>query len=327
MKDEEAPMKVTESFRKLDMMLRSAEVERKCLIADDPGVYELARRYMDSGFLVRPFPSMFMKAETWKALEARPRQRWRYVQDAYKAAHPDETLCSFSAALEYGLWVSKRQLGTMHIVVPVRSKARRSTYIHRHYCPQGELDELEGVKVTTLMRTVLDCCLEGSFSDGLAIADSALRFCGLDLDGFRSYVAKAASKRAGADKARAVARYADGGSENAGESIVRARIIELGYMAPTGLQVELPDPVEGGKTIRVDIYYVLPDGNAVIVEVDGMEKYGTGNRTKDALVRERQRESHITALGVPVMRVLFQRVHEPGYLENLLDSYRIPKAR
>ena len=43
------------------------------------------------------------------------------------------------------------------------------------------------------------------------------------------------------------------------------------------------------------------------------------------LVAERQRESHITALGIPVMRVQFSRVYEDGYLEHLLRRFGVPK--
>ncbi len=320
-------MKDTAAFRRLDALLREAEADRRCFVTSDPAVYELARRYMDSGFLVRPFPNMFMRAEKWKSLENVHRQRWRYVQDAYVREHPSDVLCSFSAALQYGLWVSRKRVETMHIAVSSRSSARKSGGVHRHYCPSDSFTELDGVRVTDLMRTVLDCCLEGTFADGLAIADSALRYCGLDLDAFKGYAAKNGTGRRGAQRARDVARYADGAAENAGESIVRARIIELGYMAPTGLQIELPDPVEGGRMIRGDMYFILPDGSMVIGEVDGLGKYGKGETVKKELVKERQRESHITALGVPVMRILFSDIYSPGYLQNILDSFGIPKRK
>lgn len=151
----------------------------------------------------------------------------------------------------------------------------------------------------------------------------------LDTSAYREYAARAARRRPGASKALRVARYMDGGSESGGESIVRGRIIELGYMPPTSLQAEFVDPVDGGL-IRVDMYYELPNGSPLIIEVDGKMKYvpsdGSLEGTRDRLLAERSRESHITKLGIPVMRVQFKRVFEEGYLEHLLKSFGVPKA-
>lgn len=319
-------MKRTQTVVKLDKLLDDAEYRHRCAVIEERRLYTAACRFTQKGDLLRPLPGMFVRAAMWDSMEKTPRIRWRLAHDTFKERFPEKTLCSFSAALEYGLWVPTRQLGTIHVACSCRSNARMSTYVHAHYCPDAELTHLEGVAVTSLMRTVLDCCLEGSLPEGLAIADSAVRYCGLDLDDYRSYVAKSARGRAGAAKARLVACYADGRSENGGESIARGRIIELGYMAPTDLQVEFLDEVDGISVVRVDMYYLLEDGREVIVELDGIGKYGNDIlTTKRALVDERQREPHLTAHGIPVMRILFARVYDDEYLCSLLDAYGIPK--
>lgn len=323
-------MKRTRAQRRLDDLLDEAEQDGRCLLVRDESLRSAARRRLESGELLSPFPSMVVRAAAWKELACRPRIRWRFVQNAFMAAHPERVLCSFSAALEYGLWVPRSRLNAIHIAVDDRSSAYVSKHVHRHYCHHDEVTERNGIRLTKLMRTVLDCSLEGTFEEGLAIADSALRYCDLDPDRYRKYVAVRAKGRPGADNARMVARYMDGDAENAGESIVRAKIIELGYEPPTRLQHEVLDPVEEKSVFRVDMYYLLEDGTELFVEVDGLEKYGeaeTGSgQTTQALVRERQRESHLTACGAPVMRILFARINEPGYLKNLLDRYNVPKA-
>ncbi len=321
-------MKQTAAQCNLDELLAEAERDGCALLVRDEVLRGVVRRRIDEGTLVRPFPGMVMRASLWNDLEQRPRVRWRYVQNAYRAAHENCSFCSFSAALAYGLWVPKRQLGKIHLAVPARSQSYRSEAILRHCCPESDLVEYEGVRLTSLYRTVLDCSLQGSFSDGLAIADSALRYMDLDHDQYKNYVKIATPGRPGAARARLVAACACGDAENAGESIVRARIIELGYACPTALQVEFADIVDGG-VIRVDIYYRFDDGRELIIEVDGMGKYGEGSlaskATKKQLVYERQRESHLNALGIPVMRVLFSRVFEAGYLEGLLEAYGVPR--
>ena len=284
---------------------------------------------MRAGEAVRPLPGMAMRKVLWDELAQRPRVRWRYALNTYHDLHAEDVFCAFSAAMVYGLWVPKQRLGTIYLAVDSPSRAGASNKIARHYCPADEYVAHGDIRLTSLKRTVLDCSLLGTFSDGLSIADSAIRFCKLNPDDYKVYVERAAVGRPGAQRAREVARFADGFSENGGESLVRARIIELGYREPTALQVEFADPVDAGRVLRVDMYYEFEDGRSVIVEVDGIEKYGglgtETAKTKAELVRERQRESHLTALGIPVMRVLFARLYEPGYLENLLDSYGIPR--
>lgn len=319
-------MKRTKTTATLEALLDITEGKHRCAVIEERAPYVAACRLVQKGILIRPLPRMFMRASTWESMEKTPRIRWRYAHDTFKELHPQKSLCSFSAALEYGLWVPTRRLGTIHVATPLRANTRISRYLHSHYCPKEEIVEHEGVGATTLMRTVLDCSLEGSIPEGLAIADSALRFCGLDLDEYRAYVANHATGRPGAAKARLVARYANGRSENGGESIARGRIIELGYMAPTDLQVEFLDEVDGSSTLRTDMYYLLDDGREIIVELDGMGKYGNdASATKAALVDERQRESHLGVHGIPVMRILFARVYDDEYLCNLLDAYGIPR--
>lgn len=318
----------TKTDQELDALLDAAERQCKCLVAPDRATYEALRRRLKTGEVIRPFPGMAVRADRWKALEKTPRAQWRYVQNAYRDLHPEEILYSYSAALEYGLWVSRSQLGKMHVVRPSSSQVEITRTMHRHYVPPGEIVNNCGVKMTSLMRTVLDCSLAASFPEALAIVDSALRYCNLDLSEYRQYVHQRAVGRAGANRARAAARFADGRSENGGESIARGKIIELGYVAPAGLQVEFLDPVSKSAEFRVDMLFERADGSEVIGEVDGWEKYGESPKTtKEALIKERQRESYLTALGIPVMRILFKRLDEPGYLENLLQSFGIPKCR
>lgn len=323
-------MRTTVAMKRVEQLLVDAEKDRRCLVPSSRADLEVLRRAVASGQVVRPFPGMYIRERTWAGLSSQPGVRWRYVQRAYALDHPGEVFCSFSAALEYGLWVSKRYLDEIHIVSPPDCHGRRGGKIHRHECPEHEITHHEAMELTSIKRTVLDCCLTATFEDGLAIADSAVRYMHLDREDYQAYVAQSARYRTGADRAIRVARYMDGRSESGGESIARGMIIKLGYLSPTALQAEFVDPVDGG-TIRSDMYYELPDGSQLIVEVDGKVKYAPSGAsiatTQRALMAERNRESHITKLGIPVMRIQFGRIYEDGYLEHLLESYGVPKIK
>lgn len=125
------------------------------------------------------------------------------------------------------------------------------------------------------------------------------------------------------------AYFADARSESWAESRARAIAIEGGFEVPD-LQVVFPDPMGRGKGIRVDMLFRASDGSPVAAEVDGMEKYVSeemlaGRTTVEALVDERQRESRINALGIPVMRCRARDLYEPGRFERMLEMYGVAR--
>ena len=293
-----------------------------------------------SGYLVRLMPGVFVRSRTVASWGGNPRVAAYWLVRAYAQSHPDKTLCSFSAAVVQGLWVSYAFLDKLYVVATKGETTHRSPYVFYRKVRCLETGKSDGISVTNIEQTVLDCVLAAPFAEGLAIADSALRYFDVSNEGLLAYFKRCGKRRPGIQRALAVARYACGDSENGGESIVRGLIIAAGYMPPTALQVEFVDPVDPQRVIRVDGFFLLNGQRGVILEVDGMDKYphlldgeGFGGDSSDgqdlrtALVNERQRESHITALGYPVMRVLFKRIREPGYLISLLRAYGIPQIQ
>ena len=129
----------------------------------------------------------------------------------------------------------------------------------------------------------------------------------------------------------AVAQRADERAENGGESVTRARIIELGFVVPE-LQVEIENPLNEGQYYRADFFWVLEDGTELIGELDGKEKYIDpkilkGKDTVDALLDERLRESRISAKkGRCVMRFSFPEVMNRTFFERLLSTYGVPRV-
>ena len=134
--------------------------------------------------------------------------------------------------------------------------------------------------------------------------------------------------RRGYRRAQIITSYADGLSENGGESRFRAFFIAYGFPVPE-LQVEFCDPLDPTRVFRVDYFWRLEDGACVIGELDGKGKYalqnGEGRESVDPFVAERQRESHLTLLGYKVLRFTFDELKNPAQLVEKIRLAGIPQ--
>lgn len=308
-------------------LLPGNEAERKAL--------ELRAR---SGEVGVPWPGMFARAAYLESLGYAPRTKARHVLRTYAKRHPGVVFCSFSAAVMHGLWVPKALVERIYTLsepsgsstrdVAARSRGASAKVVRRS-CKGCSVVEVDGCHVTDIDSTLFECALASSLSQSLPMLDCALRYELTTKERLLKFAYRYGKGRHGKCRALEAVDYADGASENGGESTVRGLIIELGYVQPADLQVEFEDPVDFGKTIRVDGVWHLENGACVIEEVDGLDKYrdeaSVTGWSLEAIVRERQRESHITALGYPVMRIQYARTGEEGYLEGLLRGFGIPK--
>ena len=90
------------------------------------------------------------------------------------------------------------------------------------------------------------------------------------------------------------------------------------------------DPISG-VTYRADFLWRIDEGNWVIGELDGKDKYYDEDMTKgrsidEVLLDERLRESRINARGIRVMRFRFSELSNRLRLAELLDLFGIPKG-
>lgn len=186
-----------------------------------------------------------------------------------------------------------------------------------------------GVRVTSLEQTVLDAARNLPSEEALAITDSAQRYYGLKKDAMLGYIRDRGKGLKGRTKAEWAVKHMNGLSENGGESIARATMLNHGFAEPC-LQVKMTDIVEGHGTVRVDYYWMLPDGTIVVGELDGYQKLEkkemlNGRSVERALRDERIREAHISAHGVKIMRFTYQDVFDREKFTRLLKSYGIPR--
>ena len=189
---------------------------------------------------------------------------------------------------------------------------------------------VDGVLVTGVLQTALDCMCTLPFPEALAIADSVVRFYPVDATQLAAYVEERGARRSGIATARRAACHANGLSENGGESLARGIMIEEGFCEPE-LQVEYVDPLTGCVS-RVDYRWILKDGSVLLAEHDGNVKFEDprmlGSRTVAAAARdERLRESRLTVGGARIMRFTPAMVHDRAAFVQLLELYGVPRVR
>lgn len=304
--------------------LLAADRSHRCAHASSRSERERLDRLVRSGFALAPAPRLYAPARHWHELDFRE-QALRAIR-GHAARRPQWTFCFCSAALVHGLEVSRLiPVRTVHVAA---GKTELRPGVWRHKLPADEFEVVGGVRVTTLARTVFDCVRALSFPLALAVADSAARAHTGGAEGLLEDVSRISRHKAGAARAREVARRADPLSENGGESYARAVMLELGFELPL-LQVPVKDPIDG-KEYRCDFLWPDAVGGRVAGELDGRQKTDdarmlAGATTAEALRRERLRESRVTVSGLRVARFSFGNVRSGRSLERLLGAFGIPR--
>src|SRR4051812_19187941 len=123
-----------------------------------------------------------------------------------------------SAALLHGLPVPIREPGVVTVTRTRRYGGRIDRHVHLRVASlqDSEIIEVSGIRTTSLARTIVDVARSQSFGDGVVVADAALR-AGLTAADLMA-ATEEGGHRPGGRRARRVAAFADGASENGGES-------------------------------------------------------------------------------------------------------------
>ncbi|RZT87592.1 hypothetical protein EV383_4518 [Pseudonocardia sediminis] len=207
-----------------------------------------------------------------------------------------------SAAALHGLPLWRVPLVRSHLTRPGDSGGRRTTYLHLH---RAELDAdeivlVDGVRVTSPARTVVDLARTLPFEQAVAIADAALHQKIVTTGELERAVARAGGAR-GLPAARRVVAFADGAADGPGESISRVRFARAGLPRPELQHVVLD--AAGRFIAQVDFWW---PGRAVVGEFDGKVKYERllkpGQNASEVVYREKRREDAVRATGSPVIR-------------------------
>lgn len=226
------------------------------------------------------------------ALSADDRQRHALAAAAALAALDRQAAVSHeSAACLHGLTVLGHAPSVVRLTRPGGS-CRRMPGTTLRVCglPEQHVTEVDGVRVTTLARTVVDLARASSRRASVVIADSARRAgcSGAELES----VLRFCWTWPGIDRAAWVVHFADSRAEGALESLSRLVFHEHGLPQPD-LQVRLG---ESDLVGRVDFYW---RAHGVVGEADGLLKYADD---PDALRREKLRQERLEDAGFVVVR-------------------------
>lgn len=211
---------------------------------------------------------------------------------------PDTYFAHESAAVLHGLPLLSRRLDE---VVAVRTggghgTVTRTLHARRAQVSPDDTAEVDGLPVTSLLRTTCDLTRRLPFPEAVMVADAALRS---RLD--RGELLRRVAAGRGCRMAAAAIEFADARSESPGESLSRVRIHRAGLPAPIP-QVELFDDF-GNLVARVDLWW---EAEGVVGEFDGMVKYGEllrpGQTAEDVFNAEKFREQALVAAGCKVIR-------------------------
>jgi hypothetical protein len=206
-----------------------------------------------------------------------------------------------SAAVLHGLPLWDAPLDRVHVTRPGGWNDRgRVLRVHVAGLRDDEVMQVDGMPVTTLVRTALDLARSLPHEAAVVTLDAALHRKVLQLTDLRTRLMDIVGTPGSRSAARAVA-FADGRSESVGESRSRVILHRWG-LAPTGLQFDVLRD-DGSSIGRTDFVW---EEQRVVGEFDGRIKYGRllrpGQTPGDAVFEEKRREDAIRDEGWRVVR-------------------------
>jgi very-short-patch-repair endonuclease len=256
----------------------------------------------------------------WAALDDRGRHaavsralvgrcRWEVVVAAHSAAF---------------LWDLPMRAGppTTPVLLQRRTSARpefgersRSAVRRRAWVRDGDITEIDGLAVTSLVRTVIDVARHEPVGWGLAVADAACAR-GVTRDELLAAV-RSVAPVPGSRRAALVAQWADARAESPLESVARATVLLLG--------LPLPDPQVridcGDRRYRVDL---LIREFRTVIEVDGKVKYDNPEQSW----RDKTRRDDLLEAGYELARFVAADAHRPArWGRRVLEAFHRAASR
>jgi hypothetical protein len=216
-----------------------------------------------------------------------------------------------SAALLHGLPLWRVAARRVHVTrrPPAAGSGSARVQLHVARLPDEQVDEVDGVLVTGVTRTVLDLARTAPFESAVVAADAALRTKQTTPDLLEGVLAGMGPVH-GVRRAARVVEFADGLSESPGESRSRVLLHRLGFPPPT-LQLRVHGAA-GEFLARCDFGW---EDRRTVAEFDGRVKYGRllrpGQEPGDAVFEEKLREDAIRD-GREVARWTWSDLDRPG---------------
>ena len=290
------------------------------------------RRDRDTGGLLRIRRGAYADALKWGALSSDERYRARVLAVVGTRRRMPVVGYDSAAALwgypRLGPWPAHVHL-IAHEASAIRSK--NGVLVHREPLEPEDVVDLDGLLVTNPERTLVDLARTAEFGHSVSAIDRALNparcapEASVTKEALRMVLDRTASHRGRKLAAKAI-DFADGLSDNAGESGSRVAIFALGFPAPV-LQRRHINP-------RGGFYFTDFEWPALstIGELDGRGKYlkeeYLGVATPgEAVYEEKIREDHLRAEGNAFARWSLPDVMHTERLRTILLRAGLPILR
>jgi hypothetical protein len=261
-------------------------------------------RDVERGLLRRIGPGCYVEGSAFEALS--PEAQHIVRMRAADAVSPEPlTFSHWSAAALWGLPVLRSRLRTVHDTIPEGAdQHRQGITAHRHHLDEASVTMVGGLRVTCVVRTVIDVAGGSSFEEGVMVADGVL-LMGTRREQLED-AADAAGDRRSSGRIGQVVGFGDPGGESAAESRFRVSSMRAGFEPP---ELQHRMRLADGRHVRVDGWYRRVD---VGVEVDGDQKYLDAEMAPDgagaAVIREKRREDEV--------RLGLRALVRPGWVQS-----------
>jgi hypothetical protein len=222
-----------------------------------------------------------------------------------------------SAAVLHQLPIWNNELGKIHLTRDQSGGGKVRRYVHLHVAPLADIDvcEIDGMRVTTLARTVLDLLRTLNRERSVPIGDASLQL-GLTLEELAEVAGRCIGWR-GMRQARRAMSFLDPRSESAGESYSRVILDRIGIPAP------IPQYEVWGHGVLVGRADFCWEEFRTLGEFDGKQKYGRllkpGQTAADAVFEEKRREDALRDLGWQIVRWIWEDLYHPEELRRRLE--------
>jgi hypothetical protein len=281
----------------------------------------------------RVAPGVYVDAATWEDTDADERYRLKVFAVAHTRRNRPVMSFWSAAALHrlpiYGAWPPK-----VHTTVGRSGGGRSSGELVRHVIPLHDDDvvEIEGIRVTSLARTVLDLAAVSTFMSAVVTADSALhadRRGSTDPLVTRQQLWSAYSRRMpfrGHARARRVIEFGSDKADSPLESVSRVNMRAMGCPQPL-----LQSRFEDYRGVIGESEFHWPDF-ALVGESDGRSKYldpalRKGRSLEQVLLDEKDRADRLGAIGLRISRWGWGTAQHMEALRRHLAAAGLPMGR
>ena len=240
------------------------------------------------------------------------------LEATVRQSSPEAVASHISAAVVHDLPTWNDSLGRVHLSRDRTGGARQRRYseIHSAVLPDPDVVIVNGIRVTSLARTVVDLGCSLSMERAVAAGDAALRR-GVDPAELAELLERGRGRRGIARACRSIA-FLDGRSESAGESVSRVKFHLIDLPKPD-LQYDVYN-ADGRWMARTDFWW--EDFNTV-GEFDGRIKYGRALQPEqpieDVLFDEKLREDAVRDQGKQMARWIWGDLYPPLDLKKRLE--------